>query len=208
MDKILSDPTSFASGSLHDINPVALGLYGSAETREPTMLDIEGTIPGWMNGSLYRGAATTWDVGDYTAEHWFDGFSRNHRFEINNGTVSYRRRNGSDELMDFVRETGKYPGSTFGSDPCKAIFGAFEATYRDGSSNRRDSSSGTIGISYAPNFAGLAGNATDDGAPFDVLVSTTDANELFTYEASDKNLINGGSSAAHPVVGEDGSMSN
>jgi hypothetical protein len=51
-------------------------------------------------GSLYRGAAATWDVGNWTAEHWFDGLSRNHRFEIENGAVHYRSRNGSDELMD------------------------------------------------------------------------------------------------------------
>jgi len=51
-------------------------------------------------GSLYRGAAATWDVGNWTAEHWFDGLSRNHRFEIENGAVHYRSRNSSDELMD------------------------------------------------------------------------------------------------------------
>lgn len=54
----------------------------------------------YYRGSLYRGAAATWDSGNYTAEHWFDGFSRNHRFEISEGKVSYRSRNASDELQD------------------------------------------------------------------------------------------------------------
>lgn len=123
--------------------------------------------------------------------------------------------------MDFVRETGRYPGSSFGSDACKIIFGAFEATYRDGSNSRGNSSRGTVGVSYAPNFAKIPSNASTDGAPFDVLVSTTDANELqtidpvtlepielFTYEASHKLLVNSGHSAAHPVVGEDGTIYN
>lgn len=51
-------------------------------------------------GSLYRGAAGTWDVSNYTSEHWFDGFSRNHRFEISNGKVKYRSRNATDEIID------------------------------------------------------------------------------------------------------------
>ena len=212
---------SLENGPPPGIDPVTLGLYSSPEVREPINLEIEGSIPTWVTGSLYRGAAATWDVGNYTAEHWFDGFSRNHRFEIANGTVSYRSRNGAEELMDFVHETGRYPGSSFGSDPCKIIFGAFEATYRDSSNSRGNSSSSTVGVSYAPNFAGIPGNASADGAPFDVLVSTTDANELqaidpvtlepielFTYEASHKLLVNSGHSAAHPVVGEDGTIYN
>ncbi|KAK4895112.1 hypothetical protein LTR27_006718 [Elasticomyces elasticus] len=212
---------SLESGPPLGINPVALGLYASPEVREAIELKVEGAIPKWLTGSLYRGAAATWDVGDYTAEHWFDGFSRNHRFEIADGSVSYRSRNSADELMDFVRETGRSPGPLFSADPCKIIFGAFEATYRDGSASKGQTSSGNVGVSYAPNFAGLTGNSTTEGAPFDVLVSTTDGNllqqidpvtleplELFTYEASNKLLANGGSSAAHPVLGEDGSVFN
>ncbi|KAL2384398.1 hypothetical protein RJZ90_001998 [Blastomyces dermatitidis] len=221
MTKSLTSTESLENGPPPDTNPVTLGLYASPEIREPTNLKIEGTIPTWLTGSLYRGAAATWDVGTYTAEHWFDGFSRNHRFEIANGAVSYRSRNGAEELMDFVRETGRYPTSSFGSDPCKVIFGAFEATYRDGSSSRGKASSSNVGVSYVPNFAGIPGNSTTQGAPFDALVSTTDANELqridpvtlepgelFTYEASNKLLVNSGQSAAHPVVGEDGAVYN
>lgn len=217
---LISNP-ALEKGPLPGTEPVTLGLYASPEIKEPTNLKIEGTIPKWVTGSLYRGAAATWDVGDYTAEHWFDGFSRNHRFEIADGAVSYRSRNGSDELMDFVRETGKYPGGSFGSDPCKIIFGAFESNYRDGTNIKGQAASGTVGVSYAPGFAGLAGDGKARGAPFDVLVATTDANELqkidpvtlepqelFTYEASDKLLVNGGHSAAHPVIGEDGTIFN
>jgi torulene dioxygenase len=62
----------------------------------------------YSRGSLYRGAAGSWDSGNYTAEHWFDGFSRNHRFEISKGKVEYRNRNATDELRDcqFLLKTG------------------------------------------------------------------------------------------------------
>lgn len=204
-----------------EIPAVALGFYSSPEVREPNELKIEGTFPSWLEGSLYRNAAATWEVGDYTAEHWFDGFSRHHRFEIAQGRVSFRSRNGSDELMDFVRVTGRYPGSTFSNDPCKIIFGAFEATFRDASNHQGRRSTNNVGVSYVPNFPGISGGATKNGAPFDNLVSTTDGNELqeidpvtlepvelFTYEASHAALVNGGASAAHPVIGEDGTISN
>lgn len=112
---------------------LTLGFYGTPEVQQPVGLQVEGTIPPWITGSLYRGAAGTWDVGNFSAEHWFDGFSRNHRFEIADGKVSYQSRNGSDEYMDFVEEYGRIPGGSFAQDPCKVMFGAFEGNYTEGS---------------------------------------------------------------------------
>jgi len=73
-----------------DSDPPTWGFYATPEIPDPKDLVIEGTIPKWLTGSLYRGAAATWDVGNYTVEHWFDGFSRNHQFEIANGQVTYK----------------------------------------------------------------------------------------------------------------------
>lgn len=81
-------------------DPLALGFYATQEIIDPVELEIEGNIPSWVSGSLYRGAQGTWDVGNFTSEHWFDGFSRQHRFEIKDGKVFYRSRNGSDEVQD------------------------------------------------------------------------------------------------------------
>jgi torulene dioxygenase len=210
-----------AHGPPPDSDPLSWGFYASPETPEATLLDVQGTIPEWVTGSLYRGSFSTWDAGNYTAEHWFDGFSRNHRFEIADGQVSYRSRNASEEMVEFIREVGLYPGPSFGGDPCKIIFGAFETTFRDGENAVGDSNSTSVQVAYIPNFAGLARNSTNTGAPFDTLVSTTDANqlqqidpvtlepiELLTYQALDPLLVNGGRSAAHPVLSDDGAIYN
>ena len=202
-------------------DPLTWGFYATHEVQQPIQLPIVGNIPRWLNGSLYRGAAGTWDVGNYTAEHWFDGFSRNHRFEISNGTVEYRSRNASDELADFVEETGKFPGPTFGSDPCKIIFGAFETTFRDGQNPHGNKSGENVAVSLAPDFPGLAPNGSSVGAPYDTFVMTTDANllqqldpvtlepiEVFTYQASNLLLNDSDRSAAHPARGADGSLYN
>lgn len=202
-------------------DPLTWGFYATHEVQHPAQLPIVGNIPRWLNGSLYRGAAGTWDVGNYTAEHWFDGFSRNHRFEIANGGVQYRSRNGSDELTDFIQETGKFPGPSFGSDPCKIIFGAFETTFRDGQMPHGNKSGANVGVAWTPNFPGLASNGSSVGGPFDTMVMTTDANllqqldpvtlepiEVFTYQASNLLLNDSSRSAAHPVHGADGSLYN
>lgn len=210
-----------AHGPPADSEPLTWGFYATHEVLEPTALEIEGTIPKWMTGSLYRGAASTWDVGNFTAEHWFDGFSRNHLFEIADGGVTYRSRNSSEEIVDFVRETGMYPDGQFGGDPCKIIFGAFETTYRDGVNAHGDKTTDSISVAYIPNFAGLDRNSTSTGAPFDTLVVTTDGNrlqqidpvtlepiELLKYQASDPELKVDGRSCAHPSHGSDGSLYN
>ncbi|KAK4551912.1 hypothetical protein LTR86_010813 [Recurvomyces mirabilis] len=204
-------------------DPLTFGFYATPEIPEPVKLDIVGSFPAWLSGSLYRGAAATWDSGNYTAEHWFDGFSRHHKFVIQNGDVSYRSRNASDELLDFVAETGKYPNGMFGSDPCKIIFGAFETHFRDGKHKRGDKSSDSDSIAYIPNFPGLNRNTSSNpnDAPFETLVSTTDANslqqfdpvtlepiELFTYQVENPLLVNDGRSAAHPAHADDGTIYN
>ncbi|CAG7565933.1 unnamed protein product [Fusarium equiseti] len=202
-------------GPPRDSDPLTWGFYATPEVQDRTDLVIEGTIPRWLTGFLYRGAAATWDVGNYTAEHWFDRFSRNHQFEIANGQVTYKSRNGSDELNDSVWETGLLPGGSFGGDPCKVIFGAFEVTSRDGNNTCGDDDGDSIQVSYVRNWPGLkVGHGKN-------LVSTTDSNkmqqinpdtlesiELFTYEASNSLLKSSGQSADHPAVTHDGAVFN
>ncbi|CAG1997569.1 unnamed protein product, partial [Fusarium graminearum] len=177
-----------------DLDPLTWGFYTTPEVQDPKDLVIEGTIPKWLTGSLYRGAAATWDVGNYTAEHWFDRFSRNHQFEIANGHVTYKSRNGSDELNDFIRETGLLPGGSFGGDPCKVIFGASEATFRDGNNTRGDDDGDSIQVSYQQMQQ--------------INPVTLEPIELFTYEASNPLLKSSGQPAAHPAVTHDGAVFN
>ena len=212
---------SGSHGPPPDASPLTYGWYATPEVPEPVPLEISGKFPSWLRGSLYRGGAGTWDTGNLTAEHWFDGFSRNHRFEIANGQVEYRSRNATDEVVDFIRETGKLPGGSFGSDPCKIIFGAFEATFRDGIAPHGDKASANVDVSYVADYPGLARNTSSFGSPFNTLVATTDGNflqqidpvtlepiEISTYQAANLLLNSTGRSASHPAFGSDGSIYN
>ena len=102
---------------------------------EPIPLTVKGKIPRYAGGVLYRTGplgykATSKDGKEFAANHWFDGFSSVHRFQIDfpedNGfpQVSYRSRRVVDEYLQHIYETGKGEGLTFASkrDPCESFF--------------------------------------------------------------------------------------
>ena len=62
--------------------------------KEPVPAKVTGSVPKWLNGSIMRNGAGQWDIEDKpgkveTVRHWFDGHSLIHRFNINNGEISY-----------------------------------------------------------------------------------------------------------------------
>lgn len=74
--------------------------------------------------------AKTGDGNVWAANHWFDGFSCVHRFEIDfpeenaPAHVTYRSRRIVDEYLETVRKTGKLDSITFAAkrDPCETFF--------------------------------------------------------------------------------------
>ena len=203
-----------------EARPITLGFYNTPEQRQPIPLKVSGTIPAWLEGSLYRGAGGIYDVGSFTTEHWFDGFSRLYRFEISNGEVTYRSRSLTDEVVEFIRQTGRYPGAAFCQDPCKIMLGALESTWRDGRPLGDFPSAHNVGVDFIKDWPGLRQKSAANSA-FKSLVATTDSNELlqvdletleplnfFTYQKYDKALHSAGLSSAHPTVGLDGSVYN
>ena len=59
-----------------DLQPFACGLTGvSVEVLEPRQCSVEGTIPSWLQGDLYRNGPGTFDVDTrsgsvYSIAHW------------------------------------------------------------------------------------------------------------------------------------------
>ncbi|KAJ4985741.1 Beta,beta-carotene 15,15'-dioxygenase [Stagonosporopsis vannaccii] len=115
--------------------PNDAGFDTAYEELEPITLKVQGQIPPYAGGVLYRTGpqgykAKSKNGKEFAAKHWFDGFSAIHRFQIDfpdaNGPpqVSYRSRRTVDEYLEHVRETGKGEGLTFASkrDPCESFF--------------------------------------------------------------------------------------
>ncbi|KAI9139895.1 carotenoid oxygenase [Paraphysoderma sedebokerense] len=107
------------------------------DVREPIKLIVSGTIPSWVHGVLYRIGPAKFHISDVQGrqngidiDHWFDGLSSVHRFEINEkGEVWYRNRETSIEIEKWIQTKGTLP-TLFGQrDPCKSIFLKFMSIY-------------------------------------------------------------------------------
>ncbi|WP_019500694.1 carotenoid oxygenase family protein [Pseudanabaena sp. PCC 6802] len=55
-------------------------------------LPVEGEIPHWLHGCLYRNGSAKFDIGRVSYNHWFDGLAMVHRYAFHKGRVAYRNR--------------------------------------------------------------------------------------------------------------------
>jgi torulene dioxygenase len=210
---VFAEDNPAVHGPPEGVSPLTYGFYATPEVREPISLNVTGHIPPWLTGTIYRQAAASFDAGNYSAKHWFDGWDRQHSFVLSNGSVTYRSRNGSDELTAYVAETGHFPGGSFWGDPCKIKLGEYEAIYRDGiESFEGEARSDSVPVAFIANFPQLAQNSTSEGAPFLTLVATTDNTHLkqidpltlepieqFSYQLGNPDVPTGMRASAHQV---------
>jgi len=87
---------------------------------------VQGEIPSWIRGSLYRNGPGLFEVGPDEYNHWFDGLAIVHKFEIQNGEASYRSQFLRSETYTKNETAQRIVVSEFGTvafpDPCKNIF--------------------------------------------------------------------------------------
>ncbi|KAF2660100.1 hypothetical protein K491DRAFT_110061 [Lophiostoma macrostomum CBS 122681] len=110
------------------------GFDNDYEVTTPVQLSVKGEIPAYAAGVLYRtgplGYKIKTDEGKtWAANHWFDGLSCVHRFQIDvpdhgPAQVSYRSRRTVDEYLEMVKTSGRLDSITFANkrDPCKSVF--------------------------------------------------------------------------------------
>jgi len=124
----------------------------------------------------------------YTMNHWFDGFSRIHRFEIDSSDkVYYRSRTTCDGVIEKIRETGTGKDITFGQqDPCQSMFRKLMSTFHSALTTQSNSegkvrpSDVNVGVTLSTNLAGLP-PTTDNTIGYGgirSLYAKTDANVL------------------------------
>jgi torulene dioxygenase len=143
------------------------------EERDPIELKVSGTIPPYVSGTLYR--TGPWGVCQVRAEngttvsidHWFDGFSQNHRFQIiqtgSSTRVIYNSRQSIDPLIETIRKTGKMVGFSFGQkrDPCVSFFKKVMSMFIPEPSPPRDHVN--VGVTLSVNPPGLKDIDTSAG---------------------------------------------
>ncbi|KAF8554984.1 hypothetical protein OG21DRAFT_1496630 [Imleria badia] len=142
------------------------------EEKEPVELKVSGNIPSYVSGTLYRtgpgGYQVQADNGKtFSIDHWFDGFSQNHRFQIiqsDDATrVIYNSRRSIDPLIDNIRKTGKLAGFSFGQkrDPCVSFFKKVMSMFIPDARPPEDQTN--VGVTLSVNPPGLKDVDTSKG---------------------------------------------
>ncbi|XP_014224940.1 carotenoid isomerooxygenase isoform X1 [Trichogramma pretiosum] len=103
------------------------------EVVEPMSGTLTGYIPDWLKGTLLRNGPGSLKVGEYRFDHLFDSSALLHRFEINNGKVTYQRRFIQTDVFKKNQAAKRIVVTEFGTratpDPCQSIFERVSAAF-------------------------------------------------------------------------------
>src|SRR5438132_4797135 len=70
-------------------------------------LEVQGTIPAWLEGTLMRNGPAKFETSCQVTSHPFDGFAMLHAFTFNNGKVSYANKFIQSNYYKNAMATGK-----------------------------------------------------------------------------------------------------
>jgi carotenoid cleavage dioxygenase-like enzyme len=116
-----------------------LGFSTLEHTVSADQLELTGTLPPWLSGSLLRTGPAKFELGGTAAEgggqrmrHWFDGLAMLHRFTISGGKVSYGNRFLESRSYRAARERGEMVYGEFATDPCRSLFKRVQTLFSGG----------------------------------------------------------------------------
>ncbi|KAI8647630.1 putative carotene oxygenase [Parasitella parasitica] len=172
--------------------PSPVGFKNVPAVESPVTLQLEGQIPSWVHGIMYRSGSGKYNIlldnGDtFHIGHPFDGLAMLHRFEINGKTqtVKYNSRHTSHGVE---RRIGQRDPTllTFGPDPCKTIFGRIQSVYHhiskfgsNAAIQENDAEFDMVNVTVTPNFPLGADLENETGIKRgEALVVKRDANTL------------------------------
>uniref|UniRef100_A0A182JI63 Uncharacterized protein n=1 Tax=Anopheles atroparvus TaxID=41427 RepID=A0A182JI63_ANOAO len=112
------------------------------EIVEPIEGIIQGTVPDWLNGSLLRNGPGSLKVGDMMFNHLFDSSALLHRFNIDNGKITYQCRFLKSDAYKKNNAARRIVVTEFGTsavpDPCQTIFHKIAAVFNKPGVNNSD----------------------------------------------------------------------
>ncbi|XP_071519059.1 LOW QUALITY PROTEIN: carotenoid-cleaving dioxygenase, mitochondrial-like [Panulirus ornatus] len=174
-------------------------------TTTPVRGTVEGAIPGWLEGSLYRDGPGVINIGDTWYHHIFDGMAVLHKFSIKDGEAtymsrildsdSYKKNSSANRIVVDEFGTRSYP------DPCKTILQKFMSRFNP------------------PKLDEMTDNCAVNVCFFgDELFAMTETNHIRRVDASDLKIIGEKTNlseyvavnmaTAHPHVDPDGTVYN
>ena len=175
------------------------------EVRGPVELDVQGTVPSWTAGSLFRTGPGTRTIEGapkrtYKVSHWFDGFAHTHRFDIipvhpaRDGPakvkVLYSSRRQSEEMVAKMRKNGDKGLFSFGQrrDPCLGLFGKIMSVYHQRMPARRPASE-NVCVAIHANVPSLPSSYQPASSETVVAVGGHRPNVCNTWLTTDTNCL-------------------
>jgi beta,beta-carotene 9',10'-dioxygenase len=110
-------------------------------------LQVEGSIPEWLAGTLIRNGPAKYEAGERRLRHWFDGMAMLHRFSFAGGEVSYANRFLRTKAYHEV-EQGQISYREFATDPCRSIFRRAATMFRPDLSDNCNVNLARLGDEY------------------------------------------------------------
>ncbi len=114
-------PSDYPSGGTPQ-DAAAVGFRDLADELSDRDLELTGSVPPWLSGSLLRTGPARWDLTDGSVNHWFDGLAMLHRFAIADGRVRYANQLLRGKAGRAYERTGKLAYREFATDPCRTRF--------------------------------------------------------------------------------------
>jgi carotenoid cleavage dioxygenase-like enzyme len=92
-------------------------LFKTLDAEVDSLLEINGKIPNWLNGTLLRNGPAKFEQQDKKFVHWFDGYAMLHKFTFQEGKVAYRNRFLRTDSFLEDHKTGEITVSGSGTLP-------------------------------------------------------------------------------------------
>ncbi|KAI7858982.1 carotenoid oxygenase [Circinella umbellata] len=209
---------------IDELNIVQQGniFRNAKEVPEPVWIPIQGVIPQWLSGVMYRIGPGKYNLGESKVmiKHAFDGLPFMHRFELSSErqAVRYNARNLAGSFERQMIEKRSKSSVFFGHvqnlsiwERCIATVQRFREIFFSGIIDRSDPSSMMVGVTPTPNFPmpvnwverskELLGehhlvSKTDLNVLQQIHANTLEPKRLYDYSDYDKRL-NGDLSSSH-----------
>lgn len=102
-------------------------------TTTPVKGEVDGEIPQWLEGNLFRNGPGVLNIGDTWYNHLFDGMAVLHKFTIKGGEAFYRSRILESDTYKKNSAANRIVIDEFGTraypDPCKTILQRFMSKF-------------------------------------------------------------------------------
>lgn len=76
-------------------------------------LEVEGTLPAWLEGTLLRNGPGLFETATDSVEHWFDGLALLRAFQFEDGEIRFSARFLRSEAYATSQESGRFPTGGF-----------------------------------------------------------------------------------------------